>query len=179
MKFKLEERQLSQQQQYAIPFGDLDDRFLDDLEPQQSSLSKVMKHSLILLSFLQVSNAFFSRNLRLPSHVNEPEEFEGGYDLRLHQAVARGDFELVHAFVRQAPDCLHKKDQHGWLPIHEAVRAGDVDVCRCLIDHGSDIGTKTNSGGTPLWWAKQFHEKGSDMICYLEDIGAPEEHEFL
>lgn len=62
-------------------------------------------------------------------------------------------------------------------PLHEAVRIGDVDVCKFLIDSGASIDSCTANGGTPLWWARQFHPPDHEVVCYLRDIGAPDHHE--
>ena len=58
--------------------------------------------------------------------------------------------------------------------IHEAARGGYLDILRYLINNGADIGAATNTGGTPLWWARRFLEADDPLIGYLESIGAPE-----
>lgn len=58
--------------------------------------------------------------------------------------------------------------------IHEAARGGYLDILRFLINNGADIGAVTNTGGTPLWWARRFLEADDPLIGYLASIGAPE-----
>ena len=45
---------------------------------------------------------------------------------------------------------------------------------QCWVNMGADIGAVTNSGGTPLYWARRFLEEDDPMINYLVSVGAPE-----
>ena len=53
-----------------------------------------------------------------------------------------------------------------------------MDCIKLLLDYGADINMRTKgqeagaSGGTPLWWANQFHEEGDPVVKLLEKYGA-------
>lgn len=118
------------------------------------------------------------------------EDFSAGGDynlseeekrLALNFAAARGDLSHVKSILvsdhTQAHSRLHLADHNGWQAIHEAVRAGHTEVVKYLVQMGADIGALTESGGTPLYWAKRSLPKGHSTIRYLEDIGAPDGEE--
>jgi hypothetical protein len=94
------------------------------------------------------------------------------YDLA--QAAAEGDLNKVKSHIAAQPDLVHVRDPNGWAPLHEAARAGKVTVAKYLIEKGADAASLTNSGGSPLWWAKESLQSDHAMIKYLESIGAPD-----
>lgn len=109
---------------------------------------------------------------------------------QLHVACAEGSLDKVERLLKNSnTDMLNVADEHGWLPIHEAVRTGEVDLVKHLVDLGADISAVTTNGGTPLWWAKRLvklaelgrpESTGSleglkQVQEYLQDIGAPDE----
>lgn len=90
----------------------------------------------------------------------------------LHAAAARGDTRELETLLSDNFD-INTKDQNGWQAIHEAVKFGDVGVVKFLVDHGSEVGSKTEVGGTALWWS--VHQYGEDhpVTTYLRSVGAP------
>ena len=64
------------------------------------------------------------------------------------------------------------KDKNGWTPLHEAVRAGDPDIVRFLIEKGADINSRTRQGGSVLYWALQKHDEDHVVIDILRSNGA-------
>lgn len=91
----------------------------------------------------------------------------------LGQAAASGDFASMMRLIAENPASVHERDFNGWEPIHEACRSGNVAVAKFLISKGADVASLTNSGGSPLWWAKQSLKANHPMIKYLMEIGAP------
>lgn len=50
---------------------------------------------------------------------------------------------------------------------------------QALLDHGADLNARTKgndgagaAGGTPLWWALEFHEEDSTVVQLLTSLGA-------
>jgi len=93
----------------------------------------------------------------------------------LHVAAADGDLEEVEKILgNHSTDILNSKDENDWQAIHEAVRGGHTDIVKYLVSMGADIGAKTSTGGSVLWWAKRLLEANHPIIQYLSEIGAPE-----
>lgn len=67
---------------------------------------------------------------------------------------------------------------HSWIMIQEAVRQGSVETIKLLLEHGADMNMRTKgveagaSGGTPLWWANEFHNPAHPAVILLERYGA-------
>ena len=97
---------------------------------------------------------------------------------RLRDAAANGDHEaLTKLLDDQNVHLIHTKDENDWNLLHEAIRSGDLDSVKLLVDLGADIGAKVLSGGAALWIAKYYLEEDHPVTKYLRDIGAPEEEE--
>ena len=74
-------------------------------------------------------------------------------------------------------------DQRGWTPLHEAARAGRVEVLRLLVEAGAATDTRTTTvtglGGTPLWWATETHGREHAATRYLAGLASPPAHDEL
>lgn len=96
----------------------------------------------------------------------------------LRDAAASGDHDaLTQLLDDQHVHLIHSKDENDWNILHEAIRSGDLDSVKLLVDLGADIGAKVLSGGAALWIAKYYLEEDHPVTKYLRDIGAPEEEE--
>ena len=62
--------------------------------------------------------------------------------------------------------------------MQEAARIGNVEVVEALLDSGADLNARTKgsgegaSGGSPLWWALQYHPEDHPMVELLKSRGA-------
>ena len=144
----------------------------------------------------------------LPGYVIRGSEEEanwrkrnpGGYKLQaseqttgstlMHQVAGAGDAPEVKRLLEERGNLVNARDINGWMPLHEAVRSGNVDTVKVLLDHGADINARTKqgdgrgaAGGSTLWWALQFFEEGHEMVQLLKTKGAknfpPSGHEEL
>ena len=106
--------------------------------------------------------------------IEEQEEADGRTEI--HRAAADGDIEGLERLLSTPgnSDMLHARDLNDWQAVHEAARAGQLEALKYLIDRGADVGSKTNSGGTALWWAKKSLPADHEVIVYLQSINAPE-----
>ena len=92
-----------------------------------------------------------------------------------HTAAAAGDLVRVSKVAKKDGKALHKKDANGWQPLHEAVRAGHLDIVRFLIENGADKDARVGSSGdgfSPLNLALATHPASHPVCQYLLGIGA-------
>eukprot|EP00980_Cylindrotheca_fusiformis_P021174 scaffold8136_cov127-Cylindrotheca_fusiformis.AAC.14 len=94
---------------------------------------------------------------------------------RAHSAAAAGDIDLLQKLSFDDKNALHLKDANGWQPLHEAARAGNLDVVKMLVaDHNADINAVTNNGkgSSPYYIAVQSHSANHPVAKYLHSKGA-------
>lgn len=93
----------------------------------------------------------------------------------LRDAASNGDHEALSKLLDdQHVHLIHRKDENDWNILHEAIRSGDLDSVKLLVDLGADIGAKVLSGGAALWIAKYYLTEDHPVTKYLIDIGAEE-----
>ena len=99
---------------------------------------------------------------------------------QLQSAAQRGDVDEVTSILNSLPTERAKseqvlaKDSNGWQPLHEAARAGHVEIAELLIENGAEVNERTNhgKGGTPLWWARTMLGEAHILVKLLQDMGA-------
>mmetsp|Transcript_16020 Transcript_16020/g.44367 ORF Transcript_16020/g.44367 Transcript_16020/m.44367 type:complete len:419 (-) Transcript_16020:242-1498(-) len=93
---------------------------------------------------------------------------------RAHVAAATGDLEELKRLAGKDKAALTRKDENGWQPLHEAVRAGDVDAVTVLVENGADINAVTNGnqGMSPYNIALMSHSKDHAVARYLASMNA-------
>ena len=91
-----------------------------------------------------------------------------------HIIARTGDTDKLGLLLEKQGDLVQAKDQNGWMPLHEGVRAGHVDVVELLVKKGSNVNERTNHGigGTALWLALEEHGEDHPMTQFLQTIGA-------
>lgn len=93
-----------------------------------------------------------------------------------HVAAALGDITAIKKLAKTSRNLLHKKDENGWQPIHEAARGGHKDVLKVLVEeHGVDKNARTGhvgEGGSVLNIARQFWPEDSAIVQYLLNLSA-------
>jgi prolyl 4-hydroxylase len=103
--------------------------------------------------------------------------FPDGWKL-LHNDVSDGasknDLRLVDNLYIKDPQSIHSVDTNGWSPLHEAARAGSVDVAKYLFERDVDINLKTGHGvgDSALDLARQYHGEDSEIFKFLFGVGA-------
>lgn len=94
-----------------------------------------------------------------------------------HVAASLGDVDKLKEIAAKDKKLLHKADENGWHPLHEAVRSGFTDAAKLLVEHGADVNQLTgrkNDGRSPLSIALEYHSKKSPIVEYLKGLGAEE-----
>jgi hypothetical protein len=91
-----------------------------------------------------------------------------------HLAARNGDLHTVSLLANVNIAALVKKDNNGWEPIHEAARAGHLDVVKFLVRHGADVNTISNFGRgfSPLRIAKMYLDPNHPLLKYFLSMGA-------
>ena len=127
-------------------------------------------------SYIQIDSSEEKRWLqKFPDNddVSMNEENTRAYDTTsVHQAAILGDLISIKQFPMKD---LTKADQNGWQPIHEAARAGNVEVLEYLVEEGgADVNVRTHfgRGGSPLYWARVSLDEDHEMIHKLKSYGA-------
>lgn len=106
--------------------------------------------------------------------VKEKQKTTAAGSNEAHHAASLGVISRLIKIAEEDPDALTKKDENGWMPIHEAVRGGHFEIVKYLVDKGSNFNERTNqgTGGTPLWWALTSLDEDHRVIKYLKELGA-------
>ena len=91
-----------------------------------------------------------------------------------HRAAIAGDVDSMKELAKTDKKMLHAMDQNGWQPIHEAARAGHLDIVALLLEHDADINDRTHAGkgGSPLNVALSSLSLKHPVSKYLIDRGA-------
>ena len=106
------------------------------------------------------------------NHAPVVKKFATG-STSVHDAAKEGDFLVVEEHIKKKKDVVNARDENGWTPLHEGARGGHLEVVKLLVEHGADVSARTGEdGGTALWWAKQSNGEDSEVVKFLEEIGA-------
>ncbi|OGV70937.1 MAG: hypothetical protein A3K19_28545 [Lentisphaerae bacterium RIFOXYB12_FULL_65_16] len=83
----------------------------------------------------------------------------------LHVAAEAGDIETIKRLAAEGRD-LNAWDQDGMTPLHLAVRGGQVEACRVLLELRADASKEIRKGGAPpLEFA--LHMKKTEVVPVL------------
>lgn len=90
----------------------------------------------------------------------------------LRTEVIYGSTERFRALVELDPKDLHEEDDNGWTVLHEAARAGRLDMLKVILEKGIDKDLQTRHRVSPLNIAREYLDEDHELIEYLESIGA-------
>uniref|UniRef100_A0A7S1FMG0 Uncharacterized protein n=1 Tax=Corethron hystrix TaxID=216773 RepID=A0A7S1FMG0_9STRA len=93
--------------------------------------------------------------------------------LMAHQAAQQNDVIFLRDLIKKNKLAAHALDEHGWAPLHEAARAGRLEVLELLVAEGVDINLRSNfeRGGSAAFLAENFHGKEHPTVEYLKSVG--------
>lgn len=95
------------------------------------------------------------------------DSLEGAYD-SLKFAIKNNDKENVLFELQGAVDVNIPKSHD--LPISQAIRSGNLEMVKLLVDHGAEINAPTEDATPPFVWAVQ--SGNLDIVKYLVENGA-------
>ena len=84
---------------------------------------------------------------------------------------AFGSIDKMVFLIEKGANVNDRRDCMGWTPLHFAARHPNVDVVKCLINHGAEIHATDNKGWTPLHHAAGFNHN-TKTVKYLIEVGA-------
>ncbi|CAJ1936613.1 unnamed protein product [Cylindrotheca closterium] len=94
---------------------------------------------------------------------------------KAHAAAASGDVDALERLAFDDKESLSACDANGWTPLHEAARAGHLEVVQMLVEKQQvDINSLTNKGkGSSAYFiASQSHSPDHPVAKYLQSLGA-------
>jgi hypothetical protein len=83
-----------------------------------------------------------------------------------------GNLRGLQAFSKFYPKALTEADPFGFTPFHEAIRSGNLETVKFLLDRGADLNLLSDSGISPLWIARHVLGPTHEVSQYLEELGA-------
>jgi prolyl 4-hydroxylase len=92
--------------------------------------------------------------------------------------AAEGQVGRLKELVELDPRVVNFSDDNGWQPLHEAVRMGQFEAVKYLVEQGADINARTYDGlgPSPLNIAKYSLGFEHPVYLLLDNLGA-EDHE--
>lgn len=134
---------------------------------------------------LYQEEALESMDHGLPPYIIPDSPWEGewrtshpeGWTL-LHDDLALGvlnnDLRVVDNLYIKDNERIHQVDKNGWSPLHEAARAGHVEMVKYLYERDVDINLKTGHGigQSALDLALEHHGEDSEIYQFLFGVGA-------
>ena len=106
----------------------------------------------------------------------EEEEFDF-QPTDLKKAAVKNDVDAINTILARKPEWAHTKDGNGWSLLHEAVRFGNTEAVRLLVELGKvDINGRTGAdgqGGSVLFSALKYLDTSEHPVVeYLNAQGA-------
>ena len=142
----------------------------------------IRKHKEEIESEMRMEEAAQAADGYNDIHLNAKDIKDGR--TALHIAASRGDLRAVRRLLKvvvegaaSESDILHARDANNWQAVHEAARAGHLEVLEYLVERGADLSAQTRGGGSVLYWARRTLDFTHPVIKYLESVDAPETEE--
>ena len=92
-----------------------------------------------------------------------------------HRFAAKGDLAALSDFLDTKPEAISQRDKHGWTPLVEAVRRGDLSMVHLLLDRGSEVNLRLGSreqDGSLLSFATNLLGLSHPVVELLVERGA-------
>ncbi|XP_044764528.1 uncharacterized protein LOC123321090 [Coccinella septempunctata] len=125
---------------------------------RETIMQRILRHkdSALIINFLMF--------------VKDINSFHGG-STALHIAVSRRLKDVVEYIISRNELNINMRTNGKWTALHEATKAGRLDIIKTLLDNGADVEARDEAGQTPLHWAVRFHSS-MDLVKTLVESGA-------
>lgn len=105
-----------------------------------------------------------------PMQHLSPDSKASGDEYNIMVAASQGQIEEIRRILEKKPVLVNYKDQNGWQPVHEAVRAGHFETVKFLVSKGADLSAKVMGGDDALSLAKEHLPSSHKLMPYLEEM---------
>jgi prolyl 4-hydroxylase len=92
-----------------------------------------------------------------------------------HHYASLGDIDSLQRHLDKQPQHINMKDNNGWTVLNEAIRKGDANMIKLVLERGADVNSRSGErgeGGSPLWWALYYHDESSEVVELLKKNNA-------
>ncbi|XP_031573120.1 myotrophin-like [Actinia tenebrosa] len=86
------------------------------------------------------------------------------------RAIRSGDVKVVENEMRKPGFCVNSPATGGRTPLHHAIDAGKIEVCKFLVNKGADVDLEDEGECTPLYIAILKNNK--KIAQWLLEMGA-------
>jgi 26S proteasome non-ATPase regulatory subunit 10 len=88
---------------------------------------------------------------------------------RLHAAAHEGNIQELSDLLSSRPLLVGEQDSNGWTALDFAVRSGNLDCVKLLVQEGADLAHRTNDGlgASGLFLAEKYHGKDHPVSSFL------------
>jgi hypothetical protein len=117
------------------------------------------------------------RSLNPNGHVLVTDHLTDTGATEAHRYAQSNDIKSLTAYLDKVDDAVSHRDSNGWTPLVEAVRTGNVEMVKLLVERGSEVNDRTGpngEGGSVLWWTNELVGMAHPVYEYLKEVGARE-----
>jgi prolyl 4-hydroxylase len=92
---------------------------------------------------------------------------------RFHAAAHEGNIQELSNLLSSRPRLVGEPDSNGWTALEFAVRSGDLNCVKLLVQEGADLAHRTNGGlgASGLFLAEKYHGKDHPVSSFLMRSG--------
>ena len=105
------------------------------------------------------------------------DEDDNYYDTLLREAILRQREDLILKVLEAKPEAVHMRDDNGWTKLHEAVRSGNLEATKLLVEKGNaDVNARHGQDGegeSVMDVALSYLQSADhEIVRYLTDQGS-------
>jgi len=65
--------------------------------------------------------------------------FVSGCSVTMRESIIKNDLDSVRAIIKSDVTAVNTPDESGVLPLHQAVRQGNIDIVKFLVEQGANV----------------------------------------
>ncbi len=129
----------------------------------------------VALEIFKSENHEVVRYLREKGALTTEEEEEKYHKVLLREALLHENTQVISSVLEKMPHIIHSRDENGWTHLHQAVRLGNPEVVKLLVEKGNaDVNAKHVGGESVMDVAKKYLGSAEhNVVKYLENLVSP------